>query len=319
MEATLKIKFKLHALEYEVEGQQETAREEFKNFNDNILTHILSKVNIIQSNQTINLPESSNSNAKQLSEPIIVSPKEEIISADYPTLKDIKLRDLPKTETEWLLIYAYYASEFGTKEFTKKDLLRLYEDSDRKTRNRLSNLSKNIKQNVTALFFKSTNDSTSTFIILPNGKKKILEILEGKSTTRQYPKKVSHKNGLTEVDINKKVKTGSHTVVFWDLKFDLPEMNSLKGFFKSKNVKTQNDEVAIALQWFQNNKNESGATLEEINYLIKITTSTVPSALSQVLINMKGSKLNLIEKNNEGRYKLTSLGLLHADKLSLKK
>jgi Zn/Cd-binding protein ZinT len=322
MEETLKIKFKLHALEYEVEGQQEAAKEEFKNFNKNILTHILSKVNIIQSTQILTYPESSSGNVKQLSESTIVTPKEEKISPGYPTLRDVKLRDLPKTETEWLLIYAYYASGFGAKEFTKDDILKLYEDSERKTDNRIANLSNNIKRNVTALLYKSINDATCTFIILPEGKKKAVEILEGKSTTKQYLKRAGNKNERTRANTNdndKKVKTNSDSVPFFDLKFNLTEMNSLKDFFKSKSIKTQNDKVAIVLLWFQNNKNESGGTLEEVNYLIKISTKTTPLVLGQVLINMKGSKLNLIEKNKEGRYKLTSLGLLHADKLSQKK
>src|SRR4051794_11803156 len=104
---TLKIKIKLHALEYEVEGQQEIAREEFRHFNENILTHLLSKVNIVHPSQTISYPN-SNGNPKELPDAIVVN--EAISPNQFPILKDVKLRDLPGNETEWLIIYAFYAS-----------------------------------------------------------------------------------------------------------------------------------------------------------------------------------------------------------------
>jgi len=308
---TLKIRFKLYALEYEVEGQQETAKEEFKNFNDNILTQILSKVNIT-------LPTTSD--IKELPPSVSNGSKEEKKLIDYPTLKDVKIRDLPKTETHWLLIYAFYASNFGDKEFTKDDILKLYSSTDRKTDNRIANLSNNIKRNVSALYFKSSNDETSTFIILPSGKGKAIEILEGKSSTKQQSKKKVNQSKNSNDTVNnddKKSKT-SQAVKFVDLKFNLTEINSLKDFFKTKLTKTQNDEVVVALEWFQKNKEQSGATLEEINYLIKISTNNVPIALEQVLRNMKGAKLNLIEKSSEKKYTLTSLGSLHSDILTKK-
>lgn len=64
---------------------------------------------------------------------------------NYPIMKDIVIRDLAKTEREWILIYALYSSDFGKNVITREQLLNKYEESNRKTDNRLKNLSNNIK------------------------------------------------------------------------------------------------------------------------------------------------------------------------------
>jgi hypothetical protein len=168
-----------------------------------------------------------------------------------------------------------------------------------------------------AKYIKSTNDTN--YIILPKGKSKAIEILEGKSTTKTSTAKKSSYNINEDektVDNNKKSKTISQPIKFVDLKFEINEMKSFTDYFKSKSPKTQNDEVAIAIQWFEDNKDSTGATIEEISYLIKIATNKVPLALGQVLINMKGPKLNLAKKDEKGKYTLTSLGVLHVNGLS---
>jgi len=315
MENTLKMKFKLHELEFEIEGKEEIVKEEFKNFNENILTHLLSKLNITQAN-TLN--QKALEGRQNVFEAVVLNSSHDNEVFDYPILKDVKLRDLPKSETEWLLIYAFYSSEFSTKEFTKENLISLYEQTDRKTINRMSNLSKNIKSLVNGLFIKSTNNTQ--FIILPKGKSKSIEILDGKTNYRENNKKnakvnkvSSESDSVNTSDLKTKVKNNT-SITFTDLKFRLEEMKSLQSFFNLKQPKGQNDEVAVVLNWYLENKEAKGATVEEIKYLIKIASNKVPEALSQVLINMKGPKLNLIAKDDNGKFTLTSIGVLHVDR-----
>ncbi|MFM7854503.1 MAG: hypothetical protein ACKO96_21910 [Flammeovirgaceae bacterium] len=77
---------------------------------------------------------------------------------DYPTMKEIVIRDLPKTEREWILIYALYVSELGTKSLRREDIMRMYEESNRKTDSRLANLSNNINNMIKSGQFKFLND-----------------------------------------------------------------------------------------------------------------------------------------------------------------
>jgi len=314
---TLKMRFKLHELEFEIEGQQDTVKEEFKNFNENILTQLLSKINITQ------IPNTERQNIPEDKKPIeigggqVINTKSEI---DYPELKDVKMRDLPKSETEWLLIYAFYATDFGKKEFTRPMLTKMYDDTDRKTDTRIGNISANIKSLVNGMYVKSTNDTN--YIILDAGKSRIQEILDGKSVAKHSGKKSlkpKSKNKNDEVEpeiiqesVKQKTKaTSSPQVAFVDLKYNVKEMTSLRDYFKEKSAKSQNEEVMLAINWFMENKSNNGATLEEIGYVLKIATSKMPNVLSQVLINLKGPKVNFVEKGADAKYSLTSLGIMH--------
>lgn len=77
---------------------------------------------------------------------------------DFTTMKDIVIRDLPKTEREWILIYTLYASEFGTRPITRDEILLKYEESNRRTDSRLGNLTNNIKTMIKTGQLKFIND-----------------------------------------------------------------------------------------------------------------------------------------------------------------
>ena len=96
-------------------------------------------------------------------------------SKDYPIMKDIVVRDLAKTEREWMLIYALYSSNFGSDVFTREDLLTKYADSNRKTIIRIKNLTNNIRRMVRANQIKFINDDE--MLLTTNGKEVALEIL----------------------------------------------------------------------------------------------------------------------------------------------
>lgn len=94
---------------------------------------------------------------------------------EYPIMKDIVIRDLAKTEREWILIYALYSSEFGKNTLTREDLLNKYSESNRKTSSRLNNLTNNIRNMVKADQLKFINDDE--MLLTSKGKEVALEIL----------------------------------------------------------------------------------------------------------------------------------------------
>lgn len=311
------MRFKLHELEFEIEGQQDTVKEEFKNFNENILTQLLSKINITQ------IPNVEKPSIPEDKKPIEIGEARFIetkIETDYPTLKDVKMRDLPKSEPEWLLIYAFYATDFGKNEFTRATLTKMYDDTDRRTDTRIGNIYTNLKGLINGMYVKSTNDTN--YILLDAGKTRVQEILDGKSVAKHSGKKTSKpksksKNEKIETEViqesvkQKSKATPSPQVAFVDLKYNVKEMTSLRDYFKEKSTKSQNEEVMLAINWFMENKSKNGATLEEIGYVLKIATSKMPNVLSQVLINLKGPKVNFVEKSADAKYSLTSLGIMH--------
>jgi hypothetical protein len=91
------------------------------------------------------------------------------------------------------------------------------------------------------------------------------------------------------------------------LKLTPAEQKSLNDFFESKNPKTQNEKVIVAMKWFIDDKKVDEVSMEEMNYLLSIAAET-PSALAQVLGNMVGAGFRWVTKGDVGKYQLSSIG-----------
>ncbi|GGF09644.1 hypothetical protein [Hymenobacter cavernae] len=100
-------------------------------------------------------------------------------SNEYPTLKDIVMRDLPKVETDWVLLYAFYASNFAKDQFVKSDISDKYDESGRRDKQRIKNLSQNFKKCVMRKWLK--NISGETYLITVDGKSYAEQIINGNS------------------------------------------------------------------------------------------------------------------------------------------
>lgn len=251
-----------------------------------------------------------------------VKVKLEQVTKDIPTLKEIKLRDLAKTESDWFLVYAYYASDGGTKEFTRENIVKLYKDTERRTDNRIKSLSQYIKNSSKSQLIKSINDTD--FILLEKGKNKAFEIFEGnsnsktskKTTSKNKPTNSTQKSESKNIESNIKKGKATNTISFIDLKLTHAEQKSLKDFFESKKPKSQNEKVLVVMKWFTDEKQLSEVSMEEINYLLSLVSKT-PSALPQVLGNMVGQRFRWVTKKAKGKYELSSIGESHVlNKLS---
>ena len=118
-----------------------------------------------------------NSNAEQFAD--FTETKNE----DYPTLKDLLIKNYPKTETEWILCYAFYSSKYGTDTFKKDDILEKYKENNRLSNSTGANLSNNINSCVKKDWLKSIN--ASDFVVKEEGLTYVKEILRGKSISKE--------------------------------------------------------------------------------------------------------------------------------------
>jgi hypothetical protein len=96
--------------------------------------------------------------------------------AKYPHLKDVANKHLPGPEIEWLIVYAYYASNNRDKKlFTRDSLLHMYKETNRMSTSRIGNLSNNIDTLVKNRWIRRWNDTE--FVMEEDGIKKAEEIL----------------------------------------------------------------------------------------------------------------------------------------------
>ena len=95
--------------------------------------------------------------------------------SNYPTLKDIVLSNKVKKEPNWILVYTLYATEFGTKAVSKKEISLMYKKTNRYTSARSKNFAANIKKLVTDKLISAINDND--FIITDKGKEEAKKLL----------------------------------------------------------------------------------------------------------------------------------------------
>ena len=106
----------------------------------------------------------------------------EIESEDYPSVKDLLVKNYPKNETEWILCYAFYSSKFGTDVFNKEDIIAKYNENNRLSQSAKNNLINNLNSCIKKDWMKSSN---SDFILKPDGISYVKEILKGKSIAKE--------------------------------------------------------------------------------------------------------------------------------------
>ncbi|MEN0054530.1 MAG: hypothetical protein AAGC65_12735 [Mucilaginibacter sp.] len=101
---------------------------------------------------------------------------------DYPSLKDLVIKNYPKNEPEWVLCYSFFASKFGTEIFKREDIIEKYKENNRFSTSTSANLGNNINSCIKKDWLKTQN---SNFIIKPEGIAYAKEILKGKSTSKE--------------------------------------------------------------------------------------------------------------------------------------
>lgn len=243
----LKMKFKLHQLEFEIEGDQEVVKEQFENFKSFVTGDLLPKINV---EEPIKPSHSIDHNfTKQLNQAEDV----ELFDAnEIPSLKDIKLRDLAKSETDWIMVYAFLASDGGNKTFTRTDIVQLYKDSDRYSNKIANGLSQYFKHVSKTGFIKATSDSD--FIILEKGKEKASQIFQGKSHTKVA--KSAKQSKTTDKGKTSKKEKASSTNKFefsLDKKLDLrPEgKESLKQFADKYELDSTPKQIIVIIYYLK--------------------------------------------------------------------
>lgn len=114
-----------------------------------------------------------------------------VANANYPSLKEVALKCLPKSEPEWILLYAFYASDFGTKSVSRTEIKEMYNVTNRMTTSRSNNFFNSLTSVVSNNYLSALNDDE--YAIRPEGQTKINEILsrENSSESRTKTRKAS--------------------------------------------------------------------------------------------------------------------------------
>jgi len=217
---------------------------------------------------------------------------------EIPTLEDIKHRDLAKSETDWMLVYAYFASESGTRGFTREGITQLYKETGRYNTLRRKNLSQYFKTCIKALYFKSHNKND--FILLDKGKEKLEEIFKGNSVA---PNRKTH----TGVGDSSKTKVSNNLKVITDLNLRPKGKISLKDFAAKYMIKS-GEELSLLIIYYLKEELKETVTVNHIYSCYKELGNKIPQYFKQTLTNQKNRK-NWIDVDDWNDIKYTTPGM----------
>lgn len=171
--ADFKLRVSIGSANIELEGESELVNKFFNEIRDKGLGKLAEFhiAPILQSEFPIET-EMNQDNVNQ------IKPTEVVVDnacPNYPTLTDIVLSNKIKKEPNWILVYTLYATEFGTKSVSKKEISSMYKKTNRYTSARSKNFAANIKKLVTDKLISAINDND--FIITDKGKEESKKLL----------------------------------------------------------------------------------------------------------------------------------------------
>jgi len=295
----LRIKLKYKSFEIELEGDKDTVQSEFKDIKENGLGNIVMGVDMSETTYLVEQPVSGI--PKQLAQAENV----DFIDSDIPSLKDVLMKQLPSSE-EWILVYAYYATEFGNKPFTSKNILEAYESTKRKTTSRHANMSQNIKALFNKGYFSAFNDDE--FILTNDGKHQANEIITRTHSTPLKQKKPKSKASKPKATSNKKNKSsGSKFEVLKDLNLRPTDKVSLTDYVKNYEIKSNGDRIIVIINYLKEILKIDKVTINHLYTAFFVLKCRIPASFYQVVVNTK-SRSNLIDFNKVDDIKLSTQG-----------
>jgi hypothetical protein len=191
---SLKIKVSLGSFNVELEGPSADVISQFDEIKKNGLGQMIDQlVPIFTQNKKFQegqIPEDvpEEHAQAQLSAPIAPT--------DGISLQNVVIKQLPKSEPEWVLIYCYFIVQAGKGAFTRTDIITKYGESNRKSEVRMKNLSASVKGAVRKNWISALNDKD--YIITDGGRTHAKQILARTGGTSKPPRERQKKDNKDE-------------------------------------------------------------------------------------------------------------------------
>ena len=181
----LKIRVNIGSFNVELEGSSEVVISQFDELKKNGLGEIVDQLAPRMQANIQNVESPTDGSASSQESPLLLGTEQ--LDGQDVSLQNIVYRQLPKSETEWILIYGYFLDREGKNSFGRADLIQKYDESKRKSEVRMKNLSASIKGAITSKWLSALNDKA--FIVTDKGKSYAIEILTRQEGTTRVPKK----------------------------------------------------------------------------------------------------------------------------------
>jgi hypothetical protein len=239
--------------------------------------------------------------------------QQDAVSKEWPALRGVAMRNLPNSDTEWIVVYAFYASKFGLETFDRENIIEKYKEANRFNKETTKrDLFSKISRAVNAGYI---NPLAAGYSILDKGIEKAKEIISRTSSSAPRNSKVKIKSQKTDdeqssenidrkgkkLSLSKPLKRLSNINFFPDGK------TSLGDFFNKYTPSSDNERNLIFVYYLQEIIGISGITLDHIYTCYDALDLRISENLPQTIRNTK-SKKGWIETEDTNNIRITVKG-----------
>ena len=229
-------------------------------------------------------------------------PSASIPSTDLPNIRDVVIKNFPKTESEWILVYAAYCSEQGTKTFTAEDIRQMYHDTNRYTESRNKNFAANIKKCVSDGFFTCVNDTD--FSLSVTGQDTAFSILNRSAEGKNNPTKKKGGSAFAKM---------SYQLI--ELNLEKKEREEMKKYIDSFPKLNNIEKALILASWLKTHANISEVNEHTIFSALRTVGYNTSFDIKSSLTNGKNKKNYFTAGTTAGFYKIHHIGEDHIREL----
>lgn len=214
---------------------------------------------------------------------------------EYPTLRAVGMKKLAGSEPEWVIVYSFYASNFGKDTFTRQQIVEKYKESGRTCDS--TRLSQNLTRTVQSGYL---NPLTDKFSILDLGIKKAIEIVNrttssaprsktnGKKVSKEETKEVKEATNKKPENKPKGLKKLNN------INFEPEGKESLNAFYVRYQLKSDQERNLLFVYYLNQILEITEVTFDHIYTCYDILDLKVSENLPQTVRNT-GSRTGWIE------------------------
>jgi hypothetical protein len=229
---------------------------------------------------------------------------------EHLTLFTVSMRALPASESEWVVLYGYYASNFGKDTFTRQDIIAKYDESKRRTPERLNALSSNFRTSVRTGRINALSDS---FCMLEPGITLAKEILSRtKATVIQSKGKRGNEATTSENESasngRKKIgKANTRSKRLNDIDFHPDGKADLSTFVKKYSAKSDLERILLFVVYMKDVLEIENVTYDHVYTCFEELDLNTPPDVPQTTRNC-ASKAGYIDVSNSKSIIVTTNG-----------
>lgn len=211
----------------------------------------------------------------------------------YPSLDEVRQKELPSSEPEWILVCAFYCSDYGHKPVSRQEIRELYKQC-RLTASRSGNFSANLSslQENHFLFEKSPD----LFSVTEAGKERVSNILEGKIVVKKPRKKTG---------------SASSSYQLVPLGLDSAQRKLMESFYYQYKPNSNKERILLLFYWINKNAFIDVIDSDTAFTLLRAVKESTSFNIRQSLRDMQSRNHYTIPTNKRGKYRISNIGEDH--------